>query len=348
MRSRANLGPYKHSILGQGGISMKKTFIRLLSIGLTVLCLCLLVINPLTAAEAVKKALGICSGVILPSLLPFFFISGIISALGIPQLLARSAQRPLQRLFSISGWACTPLLLGLLCGYPVGAAALTELREQKKISRSEAEILLPICNNTGPAFIIGAVGGGIFFSNKAGIILYCAHILSALILALLFAPNTSMTDINIVLPMPDDEYESIVSALPKSIKSAVEKSLSICGFVIFFSILSSLLDALGILSSSALFISRLFDLEIGFCKSLLTGILELGGGIASMRGLSLTPLNLALSAFILGFGSLSVHCQTLAVVFAAKIKCARHFVGRIIHGLISAIIVFVAATLFKI
>ncbi len=324
---------------------MLRSITRFLSISLTGLCLCLLVASPQTAAEAVKKALSICAGIILPSLLPFFFISGIVSALGIPGSMARLVQRPMNRFLGLSGWACAPLLLGLLGGYPVGAGAIAQLRTEEKISHEEAERLLPICNNTGPAFIIGAVGGGIFSSAEAGLILYAAHIVSALILALIFSTGRSSSQ---PPEIAESEYNGLIAALPGSIKGAIEKCLSICGFVIFFSILSSLLDELGIISSAALFISLLFDLEIGFCRSLLAGILELGGGIASMAGLCKTPLNLALAAFILGFGSLSVHCQTLAVVSSPKIKCARHFVGRIIHGLISAFIVYGAALLTKI
>jgi len=323
---------------------MPRSLTRILSISLTALCLCLLVASPQTAAEAVKTALSICSGIIIPSLLPFFFISGIVSALGIPECLARIMHKPMERFLGLSSWASAPLLLGLLGGYPVGAGALAQLRLEGKISPEEAERLLPVCNNTGPAFIIGAVGGGIFSSPTAGLMLYAAHIITALILALIFSTGSSYVSTELA----ETEYKGIISSLPVSIKGATEKCISICGFVVFFSILSSLLNELGILSSAALVLNRLFNMEIGFCKSLMAGVLELGGGIASMAGLSKTPLNLALSAFILGFGSLSVHCQTLAVVSAAKIKCARHFAGRIIHGIMSALMVFAAASVFKI
>jgi len=324
---------------------LKKSLSRYFEIAILPLCMALLVLKPQISAEAVKKALFTCWDVILPSLLPFFFISGLISSLGIPQFLAHAAQKPLKKLFSMSGWACAPLLLGLLGGYPVGASSIAQLRSEGRLSQREAERLLPVCNNTGPAFIIGAVGGGIFSSPAAGAMLYGAHIVSALILALLFSPGKAG---EAEIPPPDNSCPGIIEALPGSIGSAVEKSLQICGFVIFFSILSSLLEELGILSTSALLLSRFIGLEIGFCRCLLSGILELGGGIASMSGIELLPTNLALAAFILGFGSLSVHCQTLAVVSRANIKCARHFAGRIIHGVLSAIIVLASAYLFRI
>ena len=309
---------------------------------LTVLCLFLLILNPQCASEAVRKALSICARIILPSLLPFFFISGIIYSLSIPEYLAVILQKPMEKLLGLNPWACTPLLLGLLGGYPVGAATLAQLRTDGKISAEEADTLLPICNNTGPSFIIGAVGGGIFSSFEAGLILYSCHILSAFALALLFSRKGSFPPMEFI----EAEGINLSSALSSSIKSATEKCLGICGYVIFFSVLSSLMDELGILSFLAISINTLSGVDIGLCRSLIAGILELGGGIASMEGMAESPQSLALAAFILGFGSLSVHCQTLAVVSSAKINCARHFVGRIIHGCISATLVFLIANIF--
>jgi len=108
------LGHMPHRIFGQGVMSLKKSLSRYFEIAILPLCMALLVLKPQISAEAVKKALFTCWDVILPSLLPFFFISGLISSLGIPQFLAHAAQKPLKKLFSMSGWACAPLVLGLL------------------------------------------------------------------------------------------------------------------------------------------------------------------------------------------------------------------------------------------
>ncbi len=326
-------------------MKIRNKFFRFISIGITTFTICLLVISPGIASEAVKEAFSLCAGIILPSLLPFFFISGIISAIGIAHDLASFANKPMNKLFGLSGNACTPLILGLLGGYPVGAATLAELVKGGKISPQEAEKLLPICNNTGPAFIIGAVGCGIFSSSRAGLMLYASHILAAFALASIFS-SKSNAECNIEITK--SEYCGLITALPGCVKGALDKCLNICGFVIFFSVLSSLLNEIGILSSAAFALHRILGLEPGFCRCLLSGIMELGGGIASMSVMTAKPSSYALAAFILGFGSLSVHCQTLSVVSSAKIKCARHFAGRIIHGVISAILVYVISAIFKI
>ena len=87
-------------------------------------------------------------------------------------------------------------------------------------------------------------------------------------------------------------------------------------------------------------------LELHFARALCTGVLELGTGIGAMQGLMPTPGNLALAAFLIGWGGVSVHCQTAAVIAGTDIKSARHTVGRLLHGAISALCMWVLATLF--
>ena len=129
-------------------------------------------------------------------------------------------------------------------------------------------------------------------------------------------------------------------ALPDSVRDAAVATLHICAFVVFFSVLASLLRALGLLSFLALDLTRCTGAEPQFSLALLTGLLELGSGIGAMSGLAPTPENLAMAAFLLGFGGLSVHCQTLSVLNGTNMKCARHFVGRILHGALSALYAF--------
>ncbi|MBE7017030.1 MAG: hypothetical protein E7420_02555 [Ruminococcaceae bacterium] len=253
--------------------------------------------------------------------------------------MAKLMQKPFKRFSCVAAYACTPFLLGILGGYPVGAIAISELVKDEKISSKEAERILPFCNNTGPAFIVGAVGSGIFASGKAGIMLYCCHIAAALILAVL-SLHSLRNEQTFSLESVDN-YPSLLRILPACVRLALDKCFTICSFVIFFAVISEILKSLGIISSVSLALNKASGLEIGICESLIAGFTELGGGIASMAGMKLCRSSLTLAAFILGFGSLSVHCQTFAVVSEANIKCARHFVGRILHGAISALLIYI-------
>ena len=302
-----------------------------------------LIAFPGTAAEGVREGLRLCGEVIVPSLLPFFVLSGLIAALGLPQRLARLFERPMRRVFGVSGVFCSPFLLGLTGGYPVGAAAVAELVRQGTVSRREGERVLSFCNNTGPAFIIGAAGAGVFGSSKYGLLLYLSHIAAALAVGILFSPRQpEEASVTGSAPAPPKDV-SLPAALTGAVKNAVGSVLGVGGFVLFFCVVKALLERAGLFSSAAGALAAATGGELRFYRALLTGLLELGGGIAAMSGLPASPANLALASFLLGFGSLSVHCQTLSVLEGTDMKCARHFAGRALHGVLSALFTFVAA-----
>ena len=68
-------------------------------------------------------------------------------------------------------------------------------------------------------------------------------------------------------------------------------------------------------------------------------------GIVAMAGLSPTPGNLALASFLLGWGGLSVHAQTLGAVQGTDISCARHLAGRALCGILAAVFTYIFALL---
>ncbi|MGN1002791.1 MAG: nucleoside recognition domain-containing protein [Oscillospiraceae bacterium] len=316
--------------------------LSILSSGAVILlALAVLLRFPADAAESARRGLAVCGKTIVPSLLPFFVLSGLFSAAGLPQALAGWAEPLMRRAFGVSGQACAPFLLGLTGGYPMGAAATAELVKSGALSPAEGERLLPFCNNTGPAFIIGAAGSGVFGSVRYGAVLYVSHILAAVGVGLLFSSRGQAA----AAPPAPFQPKSLAQALPESMRAAVSATLNICGYVVFFSVVTGLLDAAGVFSSLAGTLSAKLGLELHVCRSLLTGILELGSGIASLEGLAPTGPHLALAAFILGFGGLSVHCQTLAVVADTEMRCARHFAGRILHGVLSALFAYLIAVL---
>ena len=302
-----------------------------------------LIAFPDTAAEGVRQGLRLCGEVIVPSLLPFFVLSGLIAALGLPQRLGRLFERPMRRVFGVSGALASPFILGLTGGYPVGAAAVGELVRQGVVSPSEGERVLPFCNNTGPAFIIGAAGAGGFTSPKYGLLLYCSHIAAALAVGILFSPRQPEKASGAPPPSAIPKDTNLPVALTGAVKNAVGSVLGVGGFVLFFCVVKALLERAGLFSSAAGALAAAAGRELRFCRALLTGLLELGGGIAAMSGLSASPANLALASFLLGFGSLSVHCQTLSVLEGTNMKCARHFAGRALHGVLSALFTFVSA-----
>lgn len=318
----------------------RATFIASLAVVLAAFAA--LICAPAEALAGAKRGLEVCAGVIVPALLPFLIVSALLTGLGLPQLLAKAAGPLFTKLFGVSGVAAAPFLLGLTGGYPVGAAATAELCRRGELGGEEGSRILPFCNNTGPAFILGAAGTGVFSSGRAGVLLYLSHILTAVAVGVLMSIGRPRGTVRAA--EQTIEVRSLVHLLPESVKGAVVSTLNICGYVVFFSVITGLLDALGVFGSAAAYLAARLGLELRFTRALLTGFLELGSGVSAMRGLSLTPLNLALASFVLGFGGLSVHCQTLAAVDGTGIRAARHFAGRLLHGAVSALFTFLLAS----
>ena len=292
--------------------------------------LALLLLMPAEASRGARSGLSVCAGVIVPSLFPFLLLSSMLSALALPEALASLAE-PLFRRLGLPAIAAAPFLLGLCGGYPVGAAAVAELVSSGAIAPEDGSRMLPYCNHTGPGFIMGVAGAAVFGSMRVGLLLYLSHVLAALTLALLTGRRAGPAALRPALP-----DRPLAEVFPACIRSAAEAVLLICAYVVFFSMLTAILQSVGLFSVLAAILSVRFGAELRFCTALLSGWMELGSGIAALRGAAASPANLALAAFLLGFGGLSVHAQTLTAVSGTNIKCARHFAGRILHGFLSA------------
>ena len=157
----------------------------LLTLGLLCAAVCL-VAWPREAMAATGDGLKLCGNVILPSLFPFFVLSSLVVELGLSRYLGRLFQPVMAPLFRVNGACASAVALGFVGGYPVGARTAIQLYQSGQCSRTEAERLLAFCNNSGPAFILGVVGTGVFASSRVGVLLYLAHAAASCCVGLLF------------------------------------------------------------------------------------------------------------------------------------------------------------------
>ena len=137
-----------------------------------------------TAVAYAKQGLSLCGNLILPSLFPFFVLTFLLNDLGLPGYLGRFTEPIMQKLFGISGTGAAAFLMGITGGYPLGAGCIADLVQKGELTPDEGDRLLLFCNNSGPAFLIGAVGVGIFHSGGVGLLLYAVHVFSALVTGL--------------------------------------------------------------------------------------------------------------------------------------------------------------------
>ena len=165
---------------------MKDRWKQILPLSLGVVFMAAMLQNANTAGDACREALEMCARLLIPSLFPFFVLSGYLNRVGLPGLLGRLLAPFAVRLFGVSGAGASAFVIGLMGGYPSGAAYIADMERSGSITAREAERLLAFCNNSGPAFIVGAVGLGVFGSVRCGLILYGIHVFAAFLSGLVF------------------------------------------------------------------------------------------------------------------------------------------------------------------
>jgi len=265
----------------------------------TVLILSL--IFPQVCSESVRRGLNLGLFSALPALFPALVLSRL--AVGaVPQ----SASPKILIL---------PLILGSLCGFPMGAVTAAELLRQNRISKKDCEKMLFFCNNASPAFLISYFSEALETSPYFGWSLYFVQTAFAFssfffFFGKRFFQKTTRSDQNNEL-----FSQSFFHLFSHSLTTAVQSSLSILSCIIFFTFLSTL-------------ISHIFSLD-SFIFSLVSLFFELTGGIFSMKQLP-KSLSLPLAASGVGWSGLSVHFQILSVTEKEQISYRYYLPGKIL------------------
>lgn len=308
-----------------------------------------LIAFPSESVTAAKNGVELCLNVILPSLFPFFVLSTLCVELGLIRGLGRLLEKIMLPLFRVNGACAGAFLLGIVGGYPVGARTAIALYEKGQCTKSEAERLLSFCNNSGPAFILGVVGVGIFSSSAAGLWLYGAHVAASIFVGILFRFYGKSEMKTIRRDYSDAGCQSFAGAFTNAVKTAFQSTLNICAFVIFFTVVIRLLFLTGVISYMAGFLAWLLHdlgVEEAVAESILTGIIEMTSGVWSLRDMAASlGSRLCMAAFILGWAGLSVHCQVLSFIGSSGLSTKTYFFGKLLHGIISAILIYVLSGL---
>ncbi len=256
---------------------------------------------------AAKDSLALCATSVIPALFPFFVLTGLMVNCGVVTMLGKFLSPVADKLFKTSGTGAVVFVIGILCGYPTGAKVISELYLSGRLSKDEAERLLAFCNNSGPLFVIGAVGAGMLGNKNAGILLYCIHAISAIITGVflsLFAKETEneMTVNTAVLPIGE--------AFTQSVESSVKSILNVCGYVVLFGCVVAVVKPY----ISGVFMNSLFEVTVG-AKDIISS------------GLKSNDVLMLLSGTI-GFGGVCVYFQVRGAVARAKLSTVCYLFGK--------------------
>lgn len=93
----------------------------------------------------------------IPTLLPFMILSGIMIRLKLSEGFTVFVYPVVKPVFRVSKNVCYAMIIGFLCGFPMGAKTIRDLYARQLIVKWEADYLLAFCNNIGPVYFCGFV-----------------------------------------------------------------------------------------------------------------------------------------------------------------------------------------------
>ena len=253
------------------------------------------------AASGAQSGLLLCAKHILPSAFPFLVLAEIIAKC----IDARSV--------------LPAVIVGNLSGYPVGGRLCTGL---VKRSGADTVLLLACCIGAGPGFTVSAVGS-VLNSEGAGLLLFCAQLLSSLTALVLLLILRRKQNVKAAGEPSFDCAPPFADIFVEAVKGGCTSMLYICGFVTFFSCISGVLCE----------ISGITD---GVSGVLMYGALEISNGCAR-ASLRYGAAGFSLLGGLLGFGGVSVFFQLAAITRKSGIRIFELLLSRLLSAALGAV-----------
>jgi len=272
--------------------------------------------------------------------------------IGLLEFLGKFFEPIMRPIFRLPGSTALVLAMGFTSGFPMGAVAAKRLFEENLISAEEAERLVSFTNNASPLFIIGVVGTGLFNNPAAGYLLAFSHYLSNLLVGFILArqaltSNPSLSHANTLRHKEHSKSTNPGLLLREAVKNGMNNSLTVGGFVIAFSVITSLLTLWNVIPGMSHFFQVLgLSYPVGF--SLSVGFFEMTLGIKSAALSSLSSLEKVLTASaILAWSGLSVQAQAIGMSWPVPIRFSYYVKARLIQMLLSLVTTLAGFHLFS-
>lgn len=178
----------------------------------------------------------------IPALLPFMILSGIVIRMNLSEKFVKCLHPLLKRVYKCSPNVSYGLIIGFLCGFPMGAKVTAELLGNGKITQREAEFLIAFNNNIGPVYFT-SVALPLLSIQKVIPCLFGMYGIPLLYGILLrytqYRDIEFMNEINAYKNNDSVSY-AFFEATDEAIKSAVNSILMLCGYMILFNTMNLL------------------------------------------------------------------------------------------------------------
>ena len=310
-----------------------KNFTQYLIIFIIFCIILAITISPQVYMKSTFNGIMIWANVVLPSLLPFFFFTKILSNMQGLYRISNIFKTPMQKLYTCPPCASYITLMSFISGYPVGAKLTSEFYKNNIITKSEAHRIISFCSTSGPLFIIGSVGTGLYLNQTLGLIIFFSHIFSSLLNGLIYRKYKLEKNQNkFVLPQKSNN-----NILNDSMYNTISSVMIVGGFIAISFVVIDILNNLNLLypiNTTLNYILSPIDSNLGSC--VVNGILEITRGCVNLSKMGISSYALCIiSTGLISFGGISVHLQSLVFLSECDIKYRYFLLTKITHAILS-------------
>lgn len=268
----------------------------------------------------------------IPTLLPFMILSGIMVRMNLTEDFAGIFYPILKPVFHISANGIYCIIMGFLCGFPMGSKVISELYEREKLSKTEATLLLAFCNNIGPIYFLGFALPTMGITGKYLPYLFGMYGLPFLYGLLLrytiYRRSLSAKQKTISFSASQKHYnkdyqnpkgKSLLCCMDDAIISSLNSITVLGGYMIFFNLLNIIPYVM------------LSKTTLHTLLPMVNALLEITGGLGKLN--SSFPL---FSLTILPFGGMSCIAQTVSILRNNDLSIQTYVIHKAVLSTISA------------
>ncbi len=266
-------------------------------------------------SEFVLDGIKLAVKCVIPSSFPFMIISDIYAHYGHPERIGILSDT-VTWLLGVPRSAVSPFIIGNASGFPIGAKSTADLYREGCLEKRDAERLLALSSNPSPAFVIGAVGLGMYGDMRYGLLLLFSLYIGTLVCGIITRGKQNTIDLS--SNKIGQKYNFVAS-----VKNAGLNSLSLIAFISCFS------AGFGIVKK---YLKN--ELLIGIISAL-SEVTNAVRGFALLGHESMLQ-SIIFSGFSLGFGGLCVMMQSAVFTSGTDLSFKPYIKLKLLHGLITA------------
>ena len=319
---------------------MSKT-VRIATVVTVAFFMALLIVFPAVYMQAVSDGLRLFCVSVLPAMFPFFFFSRLLTSLDVAASLSRLVRKPVRYLFGAPEIGGYIFAMSVMCGYPVGAKLVSDSVQLGLCTEEEAKSLVAFTSTSGPLFVLGTVGSGMFGDTRAGVVILVAHYLATILNGIVFKRRQSSKTPEASLPRPGGSYDDV---LADAVSSSVRSILLIGAYITLFNMIATAFVHIGAVDAVGRLLAPL-GISEGLCGGVLLGLIEVTRGTLLLAGTPDLLLSVPLAAALVSFGGASIAFQSLAFLSKCKITAGYFFCTKISHAVITFLIAFALSAL---